>query len=191
LMCSLRCAKSIGPSEILRRRCVGSVALAAALANAALGDFARSAALIRELAVVASDTGCRGLELRNVGESFGGGFATYALSLALFVLPGVMGRGTGSLRPPLVCVGVFALDAVALAVEEVELGILPLAFVGRLRAGEFERVEGELDDGLWTLRTETGSFDTAGAGIAAASGTALPCTMGEPRGLPLWFGISL
>jgi len=39
---------------------------------------------MRELAVLAAETGCRGRELRKGGDSFGGGAVIYALRRALF-----------------------------------------------------------------------------------------------------------
>lgn len=48
----------------------------------------RSAILLRELAVVAVDTGCLGRELRRGGEVFGGGADMYALRLEVLIFPG-------------------------------------------------------------------------------------------------------
>lgn len=73
----------------------------------------------------------------------------------------------------------------------VELTVLPLALDGRLRAGEFERVEGELDDGLLTLRTETGSLEAVVAGEAVALGRERSVTWGRFRNSPLRLPTSL
>lgn len=65
-----------------------------ALASNLEGDFDLwiSAARILELAVVALDTGCRGRELRNGGESFGNGVAMYAFSLVFVFETAELGR---------------------------------------------------------------------------------------------------
>lgn len=94
----------------------------------------------------------------------------------LLELPGVTGLGTGSRRPPDVCVGVLALEMgtlVLTALDVADIGTLPFV-LGRFKvAGEFERVEGELDEGLWTLRTETGSLDPVLAGVTGPFGVVL------------------
>ena len=77
-MVSRLSAKSTGPTEIFRRRVVGtSCCLEAGLLGGLLavlcGDFDLSTCFKRELAVVALETGCRGRELRKGGDSFGGG----------------------------------------------------------------------------------------------------------------------
>jgi hypothetical protein len=80
LMCSLRCSKSIGPTDIFRLRAVDSLVLGVDFGGLRIGDLALSIAFSRELAVVAVDTDCLGRELRRGGDSFGEGLATYAVS---------------------------------------------------------------------------------------------------------------
>lgn len=94
-------------------------------------------ALSLELAVVASDTGWRGRELRRGGDCFGGGDTTVARR-ELFV------PGTGVLRAvdaPLgvfaVFIGVFARVAGVLC----SLEVLPLGGSRLIPAGELDRVE--------------------------------------------------
>src|SRR6478609_7972024 len=55
-ICSRRCSKSIGPIAIFPRREDGSAILDGGI-EPGFGDLALSTALIRELAVVATDTG--------------------------------------------------------------------------------------------------------------------------------------
>lgn len=83
-MCSRRCSKSIGPTDIFLRLGVLSFDLGEVSFPLGLnGDFALVAPFIRELAVDAKETGCRGRELLNGGESFGGGIPIYAWSRVL------------------------------------------------------------------------------------------------------------
>lgn len=106
-MSSRRFSKSIGPTEILRRRVVGSAILEGGRERG-LGDLALSTAFIRELAVLAKETGCRGRELLNGGESLGRGAMILAWSRVLFV--GVTSARGAAFRPDGVCVGVFARE---------------------------------------------------------------------------------
>lgn len=63
----------MGPIDNFLLRGGSLACLELALGSTLLGDRPLSAALMRELVVVAADTGCRGRELRNGGDSFGGG----------------------------------------------------------------------------------------------------------------------
>ena len=67
----------MGPTEIFRRLDDDSPGLA---------SFALSLSFILELVVVAKETGCRGRELRKVGDSFGAGAAMNACNLVLLLL---------------------------------------------------------------------------------------------------------
>lgn len=127
---------------------------------------------MRELAVVAVDTDCRGRELRRGGESLGGGAATYAVSRVL-LLGVIRPRGAG-LRPGVACVGVFARVGVLARVTGVVVRVVLLAGGGRLKvdgelALELSLVEGGLVEslGVANFRTETGRRDV---GDAARSG---------------------
>lgn len=117
-----------------------------------------------EAAVVASDTGCRGLELRSGGEFFGAGDMA-AASRALFE-PGV---GVAVLRAEGVCAvgvfdrvtGVFARDVGVPCCRDV----LPLGATRLDPAGELDREEAGLA-GLeveLSFLTETGSREEEGA----------------------------
>lgn len=86
---SRRWAKSMGPTDSFRRRMVAtlSAALDPARRFDLSGDVGRPVEdFIREAAVVAVATDCRGRELRSEGDSFGAGTATYALSRPLLLL---------------------------------------------------------------------------------------------------------
>ena len=76
-MVSRRRAKSIGPTSIFLFWADSS--RFDVLELCLPGDLSRSTAFIRELVVVAVETGSRGLELRRVGDSFGGGGVMKAL----------------------------------------------------------------------------------------------------------------
>lgn len=87
-MCSRRCSKSIGPTAIILRF-AGSYVFdeeGGSLAFGRAGGFALAASFIRELVVVAKETGCLGRELLNGGESLGGAADTYAWSRLLLLL---------------------------------------------------------------------------------------------------------
>ena len=91
----------MGPTEILRRRVAGSAILVGGR-DKGLGDLALSTAFIRELAVVAIETGCRGRELRSGGDNFGGGAIILACSRLLLLLGVTRARGA-AFRPVGVC----------------------------------------------------------------------------------------
>jgi len=63
----------MGPTDIFLRRVVLSCCLASVDEPPLPPGADRSTAFIRELAVDADDTGCRGRELLRGGDSFGGG----------------------------------------------------------------------------------------------------------------------
>ncbi len=128
--------------------------------------------------MLAAETGCLGLELRRVGESFGGGAVMYALRRLLLL--GVEIWLGGGLREDEVefltraagvvdCfVGVFA--------AAIGCRVIRTAFAGRLAgAGEFDLVDTGLlgAGGLVTFLTERGSREEGpgcgGIGGAAAS----------------------
>lgn len=96
----------MGPTEILRRRADGSAIFVGGRDNG-FGDLALSTALLRELAVVAIETGCRGRELRSGGDNLGGGAMILACSRLLLLLGVTRARGA-----PFRLVGVFADDLV-------------------------------------------------------------------------------
>lgn len=111
-------------------------------------------ALRRELAVVASDTGCRGRELRRGGESLGGGDITVASREPLEFWTGVL-----RLAEELVGVfdrltGVFARTAEGFCC----LDVLPLGGSRRVPAGELDRVDAGLAgvDGVPNFLLKTG-----------------------------------
>lgn len=151
------------------------------------GGFALAASFIRELAVVATETGCRGRELLNGGESLGGAVDTYAWSRLLLLL-GVTSPWGGCFRP--VCVGVFAR-----VVEAIDLACLLLLrpLTGGLRSaeGEADREEVGLElVGLASLLLmETGSLEladadaceTEGVAAAASAATAVAVTVAAAR----------
>lgn len=159
-MCSRRCSKSIGPTDIFRRRGDGSAILDGGKEGGA-GDLALSTALIRELAVVATETGCRGRELLRGGESFGGGAIILAWSRLLLV--GVTRDRGAAFRVTPPGVGVLALEVGVFArlVGVPALDIRPLTVGGLLKVeGELERVdEGVVSLGLLSFLTERGSLD--------------------------------
>lgn len=171
-MCSRRCSKSMGPTMILRF--AGSYVLddeGPSRAFGRAGGFALAAAsFIRELAVVATETGCRGRELLNGGESLGGAVDTYAWSRLLLLL-GVTSPWGGCFRP--VCVGVFArfVGAIGLACL---LLLRPLAGSLRSAEGEADREEVGLElVGLASLLLmETGSLELAAADACETEGVA-------------------
>lgn len=174
-MCSRRCSKSIGPTAIILRFAgsyvfdeEGSLTLSLAFGRA--GGFVLANSFIRELAVVATETGCRGRELLSGGESLGGAADTYAWSRLLLLL-GVTKPWGGCFRA--VCVGVFA--------RVVEGFVFALACLLLLRplAGGLLNVEGEFDReevGLESLGLanlllmDTGSLELAPADACEADG---------------------
>lgn len=183
-MCSRRCSKSIGPTAIILRF-AGSYVFdeeGLSLAFGRAGAFVLAASFIRELAVVATETGCRGRELLKGGESLGGAVDTYAWSRLLLLL-GVTRPWGGCFR--LVCVGVFArvVEGFGLACL---LLLRPLTG-GLLKVeGEFDREEAGLEGlGLASLLLmETGSLELALAdacvaewAVASAAATAVAVTV--------------
>lgn len=94
----------MGPTDILRRRVDGSAIFVGGRDNG-FGDLALSTALLRELAVVAIETGCRGRELRSGGDNLGGGAMILACSRLLLLLGVTRARGA-----PFRLVGVLADD---------------------------------------------------------------------------------
>lgn len=124
------------------------------------GDLDRSTAFSLEAAVVASETGCRGLELRSGGEFFAAADRV-AASRALFE-PGV---GVAVLRAEgVLAVGVFDRVTGVLA-REVGVpccrDVLPLGATRLDPAGELDRVEAGLAEfeAEFSFLTETGSRD--------------------------------
>lgn len=124
------------------------------------GDLDWSTAFNLEAAVVASETGCRGLELRSGGEFFGAGDRV-AASRALFE-PGV---GVAVLRADgVLAVGVFDRVTGVLA-REVGVpccrDVLPLAATRLDPAGELDRVEAGLAESEveFSFLTEMGNRD--------------------------------
>lgn len=185
-MCSRRCSKSIGPTAIILRF-AGSYVFdeeGLSLAFGRAGGFVLAASFIRELAVVATETGWRGRELLKGGESLGGAVDTYAWSLLLLLL-GVTRPEGGCFRP--VCVGVFArvVEGFGLACL---LLLRPLTG-GLLKVdGEFDREEAGLELELVGLASlllmETGSLELAPAdacvaewAVASAAATAVAVTV--------------
>lgn len=151
----------MGPMEIFRRLVSGSGVLEGALDLTLPIGLVLSTAFMRELAVVATDTGWRGRDDRSGGDSFGGGFAMYAWRRVLLL--GVGSPGGGPFRPVADCVGVLALEVGVLEREVgvVALDVLPFA-PGRFTfAGEFERVESGLVEspGVLSFRIDSGNFD--------------------------------
>lgn len=168
-MCFLCCVKLIGFKEILWCFWDFLVVLVVVLVYVVLGDFVWLVVFICEFVVVVLEIGCCGLEFCKVGESFGGGVVMYVLSCVLLVLFGVIGCGIGSFWLLFVWVGVFVWDMVVLVVL-VELIVLLLVLDGCLRVGEFEWVEGELDDGLLILWIEIGSLEVVVVGEVVVLG---------------------
>lgn len=174
-ICSRRCSKSIGPTAIILRFAgsyvfdeEGSLTLSLAVGRA--GGFVLAASFIRELAVVATETGCRGRELLRGGESLGGAADTYAWSRLLLLL-GVTKPEGGCFRG--VWVGVFArlVGGFALACL-----LLLRTLVGGLLSveGEFDREEVGLESlGVANLLLmDTGSLELAPVGVCEAGGAA-------------------
>ena len=126
--------------------------------------FDLSTALIRELAVVADDTGCRGRELLRGGDSLGGGAVMYAWRRVL--LFGVRRPGGAGFRPELDWVGVLAREMPVFGcfVGVVALELLPLVWGLFVVDGELERVDEALEDsfGLLSFLTDNGSFEAVG-----------------------------
>jgi hypothetical protein len=145
----------MGPIDIFRLRDGASLDLPAARELGLWGDFPLSTAFIRELAVVAMETGCRGRELRSGGDSFGEGEATKAWSRVLLVAEAL---GVAPFRPVLGRVGVLDLDVGVAARDD-----LPLACGRFWVAGELEPLEEALREVgvLFSFRTDTGSFEVA------------------------------
>ena len=75
-MVSRRWAKSIAPTDTLRRWGADSSGLGPGRCDCLRGETPLSVARILEEAVVALATDCRGRELRKLGDSFGGGTDT-------------------------------------------------------------------------------------------------------------------
>lgn len=130
--------------------------LAVGLTGGLCGDFSRSMVFCLELAVVASDTGCRGRELRSGGESFGGGDMTAARREPLEFCTGVLRAAAA--EP----VGVF--DRVTGVLARVVgllccLDDLPLGGTRLVPAGELDRVDAGLavSDGVPNFFVMTGS----------------------------------
>lgn len=124
------------------------------------GDLDWSTAFSREAAVVASETGCRGLELRRGGEFFGAG-DRLAASRALFE-PGV---GVAVFRAEgVLAVGVFDRVTGVLA-RDVGVpccrDVLPPGASRFEPAGELDRVEAGLAEFEFefSFLTETGRRD--------------------------------
>lgn len=172
-ICSRRCSKSIGPTAIILRFAgsyvfdeEGSFTLSLAAGRA--GGFVLAVSFIRELAVVATETGCRGRELLRGGESLGGAADTYAWSRLLLLL-GVTKPDGGCFRG--VWVGVFARVVGGFALACL---LLLRTFVGGLRSveGEFDREEVGLESlGVANLLLiETGNLELAPAGVWEAGG---------------------
>lgn len=174
-ICSRRCSKSIGPTAIILRFAGsyvfdedGSLTLSLAVGRA--GGFVLAVSFIRELAVVATETGCRGRELLRGGESLGGATDTYAWSRLLLLL-GVTNPEGGCFRG--VWVGVFARVVVGFA--------LACLLLLRTLAGGLLSVEGEFDReevGLESLGVanllliDTGNLELAPVGVCEAGGAA-------------------
>lgn len=141
------------------------------------GGFVLAVSFIRELAVVATETGCRGRELLRGGESLGGAADTYAWSRLLLLL-GVTKPEGGCFRG--VWVGVFARVVGGFALACL---LLLRTLVGGLRSveGEFDREEVGLESlGVASLLLiETGNLELApvdafgGGGAASAAATAV------------------
>lgn len=155
---------------------------------------------IREAAVVAVATDCRGRELRSEGDSFGAGTATYALSrplllllllllLGVAILLGAAFRFEVWVRLAVAVAGVVGvLDRVA-GVLALEAGIpcccredLPLVGVCpylSAAAGELDRVDTGLLLPCWlseilALLTMTGSREVEDRGVVGVDGVVRP-----------------
>lgn len=174
-ICSRRCSKSIGPTAIILRFAGsyvfdedGSLTLSLAVGRA--GGFVLAVSFIRELAVVATETGCRGRELLRGGESLGGATDTYAWS-RLLLLPGVTNPEGGCFRG--VWVGVFARVVVGFALACL---LLLRTLAGGLLSveGEFDREEAGLESlGVANLLLiDTGNLELAPVGVCEAGGAA-------------------
>lgn len=177
-MCSRRCSKSIGPTEIFRLLVVDPSGFRDCFGAGLCGDLDLSTAFKRELAVVAVDTDCRGRELRSGGDNFGGGAATYAVRRVL--LFGVTRPRGAGFRPGVACVGVFARVGVLARLTGVVVRVVLLAGAGRLKvdgelALELSRVDGGLFESLElaNFRTETGSRDVGDAARSNCSTSAI------------------
>lgn len=174
-ICSRRCAKSIGPTAIILRFAGSYVfeeegSLTLSLADDRAGGFVLAVSFIRELAVVATETGCRGRELLRGGESLGGAADTYAWSRLLLPL-GVTKPEGGCFRG--VWVGVFARVVVGFALACL---LLLRALTGGLLSveGEFDREEAGLESlGVANLLLiDTGNLELAPVGVCEACGAA-------------------
>lgn len=174
-ICSRRCSKSIGPTAIILRFAGsyvfdedGSLTLSLAVGRA--GGFVLAVSFIRELAVVATETGCRGRELLRGGESLGGATDTYAWSRLLLLL-GVTNPEGGCFRG--VWVGVFARVVVGFALACL---LLLRTLAGGLLSvdGEFDREEVGLESlGVANLLLiDTGNLEPAPVGVCEAGGAA-------------------
>lgn len=174
-ICSRRCSKSIGPTAIILRFAGsyvfdedGSLTLSLAVGRA--GGFVLAVSFIRELAVVATETGCRGRELLRGGESLGGATDTYAWSRLLLLL-GVTNPEGGCFRG--VWVGVFARVVVGFALACL---LLLRTLAGGLLSvdGEFDREEVGLESlGVANLLLiDTGNLELAPVGVCEAGGAA-------------------
>jgi len=176
LIVSLRCAKSIGPTDILRRRAVASSGLGVVRPACLDGDGGLGPARILDAVVVAVATDCLGRELRRLGESLGVGPDTYALSRPLLGV--AMLEGGGFREDPGVWfgVGVFVraagvadrLIGVFARAATVACGLderLPLAACFKV-AGELDRVEVGLvrPEALFIFFIKTGRRDVGDVG---------------------------
>lgn len=190
-MVSRRCAKSIGPTEILRRRAVASSTRARDVLRCwpLCGEGGRSTARILDAAVVAVATDCLGRELRKLGDSLAAGADTYALSRPLPAVVEMFEGGGFRVDPDVVCAVWLGVLVTAAGVADRLVGVLaraaalpccldvrPLVDVCFIVAGEFDRVElGLVGPDAWLiLLLSTGRRDVGDVGEVGDMGDASP-----------------